>query len=1112
MSFGGGTQVGSIQAVIGLNASQFLNGIRSAQSALTGLASSATSNLNQVGGAASTALDAFEKASAGIAGAFTLISGAALKASADVSSAMNQIRVATGATGPQLDALNASFEKIGSSVPNSLGDVGKALAMLSQRTGLTGDALKSLTIQELNLQTITGGNLDDQIRVTTRLFGDWGIATDKQAGTLDSLFRASQKTGITVGDLSRQLTYYGAPLRELGIGFDQAAALVGKFENEGVNAKLVLGALRVELTRSSKGGVTDLAKGFEQVATAIKNAKTTAEANKIAGAAFGALRGPDMAAAIREGRLEVDALMKSIAGSHDTINKAAKDTLTFSKGFAMLRNDVELALAPLGKGLGNSLAEFGNNLKPLLGLVKSLGSAFAALPGPVQVGTAAFAALTPLLGPELAAAIGLGVAAIDTLLGAWKDDFGGIRSFTERWLGWLQPALLYAWEQIVDQAKQVWGELTDFFGGLWDGLTKTVLPAVVDFGKAIIDNLLFPFQAFGQLLDKLPASVKNAFGPVKDLIAAFDPRNIALTIDAMGTAYKIEHPEYGQAPAGGGGGNKPKPRGGGGGGGDGSGNNWWDKKSEAQKEDESAQKRIAANARILQFLNRGEAVDVAKLAGEYLHLSASRLQEVVASQKQVDSAVKAAESRKTYMTDLGKLNAEIRRLAAGHDAEAAGVDALKEKYPGLSNAMLTAMNNAIQWKKHLVEMREEAHKAAEAIRGMQVNILESGAEGRLAETAARLFGPKLLEQGKQPKNAQDLLKNYLTPDQQSKAVKAAGTGAFDTLDAQVKEQRRSLFTNYGELKTGGIGLKDRAAQALSGAIGENAGEYLSNSQLKVLGDKSRELIQLKDAATQAAAAQSVYDAEWGKFNTVVGTAGVNFEVLQKQFAGLTSRSALTREVMQQFGVSLRDLPKATQDALRASSELVRGLKFVQDFAAGVEGVFQGMFSNLFQHGFKGFFSSVVQGFDQMLQKMASDYLSSQLSNVFMNLLGPLLGSAFGGGGGVGGAGDIASAGLSGGAAAALSQPIPAFASGGSYSGGPMWVGEHGKELIFPHSSGTVIPHAQSMAMAGAGGQTNHITINVHGVTDAGSFQAPQNRHAITESLARELAKASARRR
>jgi hypothetical protein len=117
----------------------------------------------------------------------------------------------------------------------------------------------------------------------------------------------------------------------------------------------------------------------------------------------------------------------------------------------------------------------------------------------------------------------------------------------------------------------------------------------------------------------------------------------------------------------------------------------------------------------------------------------------------------------------------------------------------------------------------------------------------------------------------------------------------------------------------------------------------------------------------------------------------------------------------------------------------------------------------------------------------------------------------GGGGGLGA--DTAAAGIND--QGAMMMPLPAFAGGGAFTAGvPFWAGERGKELVFPRSSGTVMPHAQSMALAGphertVGGSpvTIHMTVIAH---DVQSFRAPHNQQAMMSDLQRGIERARRR--
>lgn len=275
---------------------------------------------------------------------------AAFKAADDFTAAAGRIRFDTGKTGADLAGLKAVFESVNRVVPQTMGEVAGAVAELNRRTGLTGDALGKLAKQFLDLSDNTGADVIATISSVTRVFGDWHVASNKQSDALDRLFRVSQATGLGVGELSDSLVKFGAPLRQMGFNLTDSALILGKFEREGVNSGLVMGSLRIALGKISKSG-EPVIETFKRVVKSIKEAGTVGKANAIALEFFGARAGPDMAAAIREGRFEIDALAAAVAGSTDTIDKADAAADTAGERLKMLGKRIAESLVPVGESI-----------------------------------------------------------------------------------------------------------------------------------------------------------------------------------------------------------------------------------------------------------------------------------------------------------------------------------------------------------------------------------------------------------------------------------------------------------------------------------------------------------------------------------------------------------------------------------------------------------------------------------------------------------------------------------------------------------------------------------------------------------------------------------------
>lgn len=488
--------LGKLLVHLGLDKTEFESG-----------AASATKSVDSMASRFSAAGSALMPLSVGLFAA----GGAAIAAGISMDNAADKIRIGTGATGDALAGLKDSFDSVFTTVPASAADVATAIADLNTRTGATGPVLEGLATQLLNIARLNETQVGPLIAATTRVFGDWSVATEHQSSTLDYLFKVSQSTGIGVDSLSQRLVQFGAPLRQMGFDLDTSAALLGKFEKEGVNTELVLGSLRIALTKMAKEGVTDAKAGLESVIASIKGAGSAGEANALALQVFGARAGPDMAAAIREGRFEIGEFVSSLQASNETVAKAAAETDGFQEQLILLKNKVTEAAEPIGTRLLVALESAMPAIVSAIGAVASAAEWFGNLPEPVQTAAIAAGALVAALGPVLltvgaiikpiAAVVGLigGAAglvvalkaaavvglAVGTVFGAWK---------LAEWFFSL-PHIKAGLDLVVDSLKTFWSWIQK-------------IPGV----KQMVDSTGVAFSALKDKVSEFGSSVSAAAG------------------------------------------------------------------------------------------------------------------------------------------------------------------------------------------------------------------------------------------------------------------------------------------------------------------------------------------------------------------------------------------------------------------------------------------------------------------------------------------------------------------------------------------------------------------------------------------------------------------------
>lgn len=291
-----------------------------------------------------------------VAGAAGLIGlGVGLtKIGLDFDKAFDKIKVGTGATGPALEGVKEDFRRVFGGVPTDMAKASTAIADLNTRLGLTGKPLQQMSKQVLELSRLTDTDLGTNIEKVSRLFGDWAVNTEDQSDALDRVFKTSQATGPSVDRLAHLMVAFGAPLRQLNFSFEESAALMGKWEKEGVNTELVMGSLKIAIANFAREGVP-LRAGLDETIRRIQELGPGAEATGLAMETFGARAGGDMAAAILEGKFAIEDLMGTLDEGGAGILETAKQTESFGEKLTRVKNQVILLVEPLAVRLVDAL-------------------------------------------------------------------------------------------------------------------------------------------------------------------------------------------------------------------------------------------------------------------------------------------------------------------------------------------------------------------------------------------------------------------------------------------------------------------------------------------------------------------------------------------------------------------------------------------------------------------------------------------------------------------------------------------------------------------------------------------------------------------------------------
>lgn len=449
----------------------------------------------------------------------------------------------TGASAEAIESMNQVYKNLTNSLPvDSFADVGSAVGEMNTQFGFMDDKLEKSSEYLLKFANINEADVSNSAINARKAIEAYNLTNEDFNSVLDSVTKTAQNTGQAVDSLFDKAIKGAPQIKQLGLSFNEGVALMGKFEQSGVDSGKAISYLSKASVVYAKDNKT-LLQGLEETSNKINNATSQTEALQIATEIFGTKGASVMEDAIARGALNLDGLAESAANTSGVVGQTFEDTLDPIDRQQVALNNVKNAMAEFGAAIAEALAPVLNTLIPI---IQKIAEVFTALPTPAKqfivilgglivlltslapiitaIGVVGVSALAPLIG------IIAGVAAAVTLVIAIFSNWGTITDWlSEKWEAFTQ-LISEIWSSIAGIASIIFGNMKNFFVTLWTSITetiKTVWQGIANFFGPIIQGIIniitVPLSLLATLLEGIWLLIKSG------VIIAWEAIKIALS-------------------------------------------------------------------------------------------------------------------------------------------------------------------------------------------------------------------------------------------------------------------------------------------------------------------------------------------------------------------------------------------------------------------------------------------------------------------------------------------------------------------------------------------------------------------------------------------------------
>ena len=297
------------------------------------------------------------------------------KAWKEVDDALDTIATKTGATGKDMKAFEGTFKNLANKVPADLQEIGDAVGEVNTQFGLTGKALEGASEYMIKFAKINGQDITQASIQAKQAMDSYGLEAKDLNKVLDAVTSTAQATGQGTDKLFDSLTKSAPQLKAMGIGVEQATALLGGLEKSGIDTSKTMSYMSKAQVAFAKNGLS-MNEGLKKLQKELQGAKSETDKVNIASEYFGKRGATFMLDAINRGALDFDSFADAVKNAQGVVGRTFDETQDPIDNFKKLFNGLKMAGAEL---FNASAGIWGPLLEKAIGKVQKLTDWFTNL-------------------------------------------------------------------------------------------------------------------------------------------------------------------------------------------------------------------------------------------------------------------------------------------------------------------------------------------------------------------------------------------------------------------------------------------------------------------------------------------------------------------------------------------------------------------------------------------------------------------------------------------------------------------------------------------------------------------------------------------------------------